>query len=115
MASKNNLKDLKRSSFSRPTPSGTSKPGGQMTEWFTNHISRRTLGKGLAWGAVLAMAGVTVYQLADDDAVEVDEDSFALQKKEGWNVGSTDKSLTFEGSSLADSRGKDLTGFDPNY
>jgi hypothetical protein len=115
MASKNNLKDLKRSSFSRPTPSGTNKPGGQMTEWFTNHISRRSLGKGLAWGAVLAMAGVTVYQLAGGGDKEVDEDSIALQKKEGWNVGSTDKSLNFEGPSLTDSRGKNLTGYDPNY
>jgi hypothetical protein len=86
-----------------------------MTEWFTNHISRRSLGKGLAWGAVLAMAGVTVYQLASSGDKEVDEDSFALQKKEGWNVGSTDKFLSFEGSSLTDSRGRNLTGYDPNY
>jgi hypothetical protein len=114
MASKNNLKDFKRSSFSRPTPSGTNKPGGQMTEWFTNHISRRSLGKGLAWGAVLAMAGVTVYQLAGEGDKEVDSDSLDLQKKEGWNVGSTDKFLSFDGSSLTDSRGK-MTGYDPNY
>jgi len=115
MASKNNLKDINRSSFSRPTPSGTNKPGGQMTEWFTNHISRRSLGKGLAWGAVLAMAGVTVYQLASSGDTEVDSDSLDLQKKEGWNVGSTDKFLSFEGSSLTDSRGRNLTGYDPNY
>jgi len=115
MATKNNLKDIKRSSFGRPTPSGTNKPGGQMTEWFTNHISRRSLGKGLAWGAVLAMAGVTVYKLAGGGDKEIDEDSFALQKKEGWNVGSTDKFLNFEGSSLTDSRGKYLSGYDPNY
>ena len=86
-----------------------------MTEWFTKHISRRSLGKGLAWGAVLAMAGVTVYQLASDDDKEVSEDSLGLQKKEGWNVGSTDKFLSFEGSSLTDSRGRNLTGYDPNY
>jgi hypothetical protein len=115
MASKNNLKDIKRSSFSRPTPSGTKKPGGQMTEWFTNHISRRSLGKGLAWSAVLAMAGVTVYQLAGSGDQEVDSDSLDLQKKEGWNVGSTDKFLSFEGSSVTDSRGRNLTGYDPNY
>jgi len=91
------------------------KSGGQMTEWFTNHISRRSVGKGLAWGAVLAMAGVTVYQLAGDSDSEVSADSFDLQKKEGWNVGSTDKFLSFDGSSLTDSRGKNLTGYDPNY
>src|SRR5262245_28034309 len=115
MASKNNLKDIKRSSFSRPTPSGTNNPGGQMTARFTNYISRRSLRKGLAWGAVLAIAGVTVYQLASVGDEEVDSDSLDLQKKEGWNVGSTDKFLSFEGSSLTDSRGKNLTGYDPNY
>lgn len=115
MASKNNLKDINRSSFNRPTQGGANKPGGQMTEWFTNHISRRSLGKGLAWGAVLTMAGVTVYQLASDDEQEVSEDSHGLQKKEGWNVGSTDKFLSFDGSSLTDSQGKNLTGYDPNY
>src|SRR5499426_2754822 len=115
MASKNNLKDLKRSSFGRPTPSGSNKHGGQMTEWFTKDFSRRSLGKGLAWGAVLAMAGVTVYQLAGDNDSEVSADSLDLQKKEGWNVGSTDKFLSFDGSSVADSRGRNLTGYDPNY
>ena len=116
MASKNNLKDIKRSSFSRPTPSGTNKPGGQMTEWFTNHISRRSLGKGLAWGAVLAMAGVTVYQLASSDDKEVDSDSLDLQKKEGWNVGSTDKFLSFERAIPTDSRGNFVIGgYDSNY
>jgi hypothetical protein len=115
MATKNKFKDINRSSFGQPTPGGMNRSGGQMTGWFTNHISRRSLGKGLAWGAVLAMAGVTVYQLASDDDQEVSEDSFGLQKKEGWNVGSTDKFLSFEGSSLTDSRGKNLTGYDPNY
>src|SRR5215813_14485778 len=114
MARKNNLRDVRRSTFGQPSsnPAGA---GGQMTEWFTKHISRRSVGKGLAWGAVLAMAGVTVYKLAGDGDKEIDEDSFALQKKEGWNVGSTDKFLNFEGSSLTDSRGKYLTGYDPNY
>ena len=91
------------------------KSGGQMTEWFTNHISRRSVGKGLAWGAVLAMAGVTVYQLAGDSDSEVSADSLDLQKKEGWNVGSTDKFLSFDGASLTDSQGKNLTSYDPNY
>jgi hypothetical protein len=81
-----------------------------MTEWFTNHISRRSVGKGLAWGAVLAMAGVTVYQLAGDSDSEVSADSLDLQKKEGWNVGSTDKLLSFESTSLTDSRGNTILG-----
>ncbi|MBO0725813.1 MAG: hypothetical protein J2P52_09455, partial [Blastocatellia bacterium] len=86
-----------------------------MTEWFTNHISRRSVGKGLAWGAALAMAGVTVYKLAGGGDKEVSEDSLDLQKKEGWNVGSTDKFLSFDGASLTDSQGKNLTSYDPNY
>ncbi|HEY6401430.1 MAG TPA: hypothetical protein VI479_08470 [Blastocatellia bacterium] len=81
-----------------------------MTEWFTNHISRRSLGKGLAWGAVLAMAGVTVYQLADSGDSEVSADSLDLQKTEGWNVGSTDKLLSFGSPSLTDSRGYTMLG-----
>jgi len=115
MANKNKLKDVRRSTFGQPTPGGASGSGEKMTQWFTDHISRRSLGKGLAWGAVLAMAGVTVYQLAGDDDTEVSQDSLDLQKKEGWNVGSTDKPLTFDGSSATDSRGKALSGADPNY
>jgi hypothetical protein len=115
MANKNKLKDVRRSTFGQPSSGSAGASGGQMTEWFTKHISRRSLGKGLAWGAVLAMAGITVYQLAGDDEPEVDKDSLEIQKKEGWNVGSTDKFLSFEGSSVTDSRGKNLTGYDPNY
>jgi hypothetical protein len=87
-----------------------------MTSWFTNHISRRSVGKGLAWGAVLAMAGVTVYQLAGDSDSEVSADSLDLQKKEGWNVGSTDKALIFERAIPTDSRGNFVIGgYDQNY
>src|SRR5215813_666147 len=115
MASKNKLRDRRQSSYSQSTSGAMNKSGGQMTEWFTNHISRRSVGKGMAWGAVLAMAGVTVYKLADNNDKEVSEDSLVLQKKEGWNVGSTDKLLAFDGASLTDSQGKNLTSYDPNY
>ena len=115
MARNNNLKDVRRSTFGQPSSNKAGGAGGQMTEWFTKHISRRSLGKGLAWGAVLAMAGVTVYQLASDNDKEVSQDSLDLQKKEGWNVGSTDKTLTFDGQSATDSRGKPWSGADPNY
>ena len=118
MARKNKLKHVRRSTFGQSSTGGrggSGGPGGQMTDWFTNHISRRSVGKGLAWGAVLAMAGVTVYQLASDDDSEVSEDSLALQKKQGWNIGSTDKTLSFVGATLADSRGNLWRGFDPNY
>src|SRR5215510_3142307 len=113
MARKNKLKNVSRSTFGQPSSGSGS--GGQMTEWFTKHISRRSVGKGLAWGAVLAMAGVTVYKLAGSDDPEVSQDSLDLQKKEGWNVGSTDKTLNFDGPSATDSRGKPWSGADPNY
>src|SRR5215475_9997506 len=111
MASKNKLRDTRHSS----SLGQMNQSGGEMTEWFTNHISRRSIGKGMAWGAVLAMAVVTVYKLAGSDDKEVSEDSLDLQKKEGWNVGSTDKFLSFDGASLTDSQGKNLTSYDPNY
>lgn len=114
MAKKNKTNPVRRSTFGQPS----NKPGasgGQMTEWFTRHISRRSVGKGLAWGAVLAMAGITVYQLGSDDDSEVSKDSLDLQKEQGWNIGSTDKTLSFVGATLADSRGNLYRAFDPNY
>jgi hypothetical protein len=94
----------------------TSSSGGQLAPWFTKHISRRTAGKGLAWAAVLGMAGVTIYKFADTGGSEVSLDSIELQKKEGWNVGSSDKNLFFaEGLTAIDSAGKTWSGYDPNY
>lgn len=116
MAKKQNKTNpVRRSTFGQPSSNMPGGAGGQMTQWFTQHISRRSVGKGLAWGAVLTMAGVTVYQLASDDDPEVSQDSLELQKKEGWNVGSTNKPLTFDGSSGTDSRGKAWSAYDPNY
>ncbi len=90
--------------------------GGQLAPWFTKHISRRAVGKGLTWTAVLGMAGVTIYKFADTGDSEVNYDSIELQKKEGWNVGSSDKNLYFtEGLTATDSIGKTWSGYDPNY
>jgi hypothetical protein len=86
-----------------------------MTDWFSKHISRRSVGKGMAWGAVLAMAGVTAYKFVGKNDPEVSYDSLDLQKKEGWNVGSTDKQLSFDGATATDSKGKIWSGYDPNY
>jgi hypothetical protein len=96
---------------------GTSSPPGEpLAGWFTNHISRRAIGKGMAWTAVLAMAGVTLYKFASDDDSDVSYDSFELQKKEGWNVGSTDRKLSFgQGLTEYDSRQKTWSAYDPNY
>lgn len=115
MTKKHKINPVRRSTFGQPSSNKPGAPDGQMTEWFTRHISRRSVGKGLAWGAVLAMAGVTVYQLADDDDSEVSEDSLDLQKKQGWNIGSTDKTLSFVGATMTDSRGNLYRAFDPNY
>jgi hypothetical protein len=115
MTKKNKINPVGRSTFGQPSPNKPGSSGDQMTEWFTRHISRRSVGKGLAWGAALAMAGVTVYQLADDDDAEVSEDSLDLQKKQGWNIGSTDKALSFVGATTTDSRGNPYRAFDPNY
>jgi hypothetical protein len=121
MAKKSKLKNVRSSTFGQQSPGGQvtnygrQSSGAPMAEWFTKHISRRSVGKGLAWSAALAMAGVTVYQLSGDDDPEVPYDSLELQQKEGWNVGSTERPLAFDGSSATDSRGKTLSGYDPNY
>jgi len=88
----------------------------QTPNWFEKHLTRRQVGKGLAWTAALSMAGLGLYQLAGDDEPEVAEESLELQKKEGWNVGSTDKALTYTaGVTTTDSVNKAVSAFDPNY
>ncbi|MCI0660503.1 MAG: hypothetical protein L0220_05460 [Acidobacteria bacterium] len=90
--------------------------GGPLAEWFTSHISRRSLGKGMAWAAALGMAGVTIYKFSAGDSSEASFDSLALQQKEGWNVGSQDKTLSFsEGATINDSRQKLWTSADQNF
>ena len=96
--------------------SGSVSDGGPLAEWFTSHISRRSLGKGMAWAAALGMAGVTLYKFATGGSSEASFDSLALQQKEGWNVGSQDKLLTYsEGETGLDSRQKLWSGADQNY
>jgi hypothetical protein len=100
---------------SKVSTSSTSKTD-PLAGWFTNHISRRSMGKGLAWAAVLGMAGVTLYKFAADDGSEVAYDSLELQKKEGWNVGSSEKTLYFPaGATAYDSLQKTWSGYDHNY
>ncbi len=107
-------KERKTKQPNRETTSSQQQAHG--TDWFSKQISRRSLGKGLAWTAVLGMAGITVYKLASGDDNEVSYDSLDLQKKEGWNVGSSEKTLTFnEGLTASDSRQKTWSGYDPNY
>ncbi|MEK7834336.1 MAG: hypothetical protein AAB401_24830, partial [Acidobacteriota bacterium] len=97
-------------------PSVKSSLQRQTPNWFEKHLSRRQMGKGLAWTAALGMAGLGLYKLAGDDEPEVAEESLELQKKEGWNVGSSDKALTFTaGVTTTDSTNKVVSAFDPNY
>lgn len=68
------------------------------------------------WTAALGAVGLTVYKIAGSDEPEVSLDSLELQRKEGWNVGSLEKSLVFPaGLSAADSLGKTWGAYDPNY
>jgi hypothetical protein len=98
------------------TMGGGAKVNAPMAEWFKQSLSRRSVGKGLAWTAALGMAGVTVAKLAGSSDPEVNLDSLELQKREGWNVGSTDKTLLYtEGFTAVDSRGRAAGGADPNY
>jgi hypothetical protein len=89
--------------------------GGPLAEWFTNHISRRSLGKGMAWAAAIGMAGVSLYKFAAGGSSEASFDSLALQQKEGWNVGSQDKTLSYEGATIYDSRQKLWSAADQNF
>ncbi len=104
----------KRTKDKKNQESGLSSP--PMAGWFNKQLTRRTVGKGLAWTAVLGAAGVSIYKVSSDDDSEISADSLELQKKEGWNIGSTDKLLVFnEGLSAIDSVQKTWSGLDPNY
>ncbi len=73
------------------------------TEWWEEKINRRQANKKVAQivagGALVATMGAGIWLAAssdsDDDDDEVQFDSNELQKKNGWNVGSTDKHLAF--------------------
>ncbi len=84
-------------------PEGASPEGGEISSWFKQDISRRAasqrLGKGLAWASGLGIAGLSVYKVASGDDDEISLDSLELQRKEGWNVGST-RQLAFAPGSL---------------
>lgn len=106
----------KQLKYRKPQTTGPASANAPLAEWFTQHISRRSVGKGLAWTAALGMAGVTIAQFAGGDEPEVSLDSLDLQKREGWDVGSKDRKLFYnEGLTANDSREKSWSAFDPNY
>ncbi len=82
--------------------------------WWQQMLTRREANKtiakiGIASLAVAAGVGVVGCgddsEDADDGSTEVQQDAIELQKKEGWNAGSTDKKLTFTGKTSTDSQG----------
>jgi hypothetical protein len=70
--------------------------------WWEKMLTRRAATKSLA--GLAAMAGVSGFVTAcDDDEEEVDKNVLDVQKAEGWNVGSTDKILSFANKQDSDS------------
>lgn len=104
------------------TSTSAASENNQVTNWFQQDVSRRSatkrIGKGMAWAAGLGLVGLTGYKLFSSDEAEVSQDSLELQKKEGWNIGSTDRKLNFDPTftsataSVADSDWKQY--LDPN-
>jgi len=82
--------------------------------WWQRSLTRREAGVRiaaigaaslLAAGGALSFAGCGDDDGGEDDGTDVDQDALELQKKMGWNAGSTDKSLTFTGKATSDSQG----------
>lgn len=72
-------------------------------------LTRREANKNIAKiGALtllLSSAGIHSGCDSEDDEIEVEKDTFELQKEQGWNIGATDKTLKFVGKSNNDSQG----------
>ena len=68
---------------------------------------RKAVGKVLAWTGGTALAGYLLYQCVsdDDDVTVTEEDSVALQKKEGWDTGADDLQVAFNAPSEIDYMG----------
>src|ERR1051325_1795350 len=101
--SNNRVEEYWRRERAQQTMAAREAGNAPLAEWFSQHLTRRSFGKGMAWTAVLTAAGLTVYQVAHPEP-EVSLDSLELQRKSGWNIGSTDKALAFDGSVTTDSR-----------
>jgi hypothetical protein len=77
---------------------------GESQPWWK--MSRRTFIVGSVVSATGLVAG-GIWLANRDDTTEVDDDSLELQRAHGWNVGSEDKRLTFQGAQTSDSRQSD--------
>lgn len=76
--------------------------------WWQEMLSRREANKKIAKLGTLTilLSAVGIHSGCDsEDEMEVEKDSYELQKEQGWNVGATDKNLSFFGKSTNDSKG----------
>lgn len=72
--------------------------------WWDTMLTRRQMNQQIvSTTALMVMAGVTS-SCDDDDEVEAEKSTLELQQKEGWNIGSQDKQLTFPDKQLMDSK-----------
>lgn len=74
---------------------------GESQPWWK--MSRRTFIVGSVVTASTVLVG-GIWLATRDDTTEVDDESLALQRTHGWNVGSEDKPLALTGAQKADSR-----------
>ncbi|MCE7933113.1 MAG: hypothetical protein DYG96_00825 [Chlorobi bacterium CHB2] len=90
------------------------KTNEQDVPWWQQMLTRREANKTIAKIGIATLAAATAVGVVgcgddsedfDDGATEVQQDALELQKKEGWNAGSTDKQLTFTGKTGTDSQG----------
>lgn len=94
------------------TPIATeSSPNNDHPAWWNAMLTRRSATKSLV--GLAAMAGISGFATScDDDDEESDRDVLDIQKAEGWNVGSTDKTLLFPNKQDSDSlRNQDWRAF----
>ncbi|MDB5035250.1 MAG: hypothetical protein JWQ98_2491 [Chlorobi bacterium] len=77
--------------------------------WWREMITRREAGGRIArigaTALLISTAGITIAGCGDKDDEEVQRDALDLQQKEGWNVGSTDKSLPYANKTGTSSSG----------
>jgi hypothetical protein len=77
---------------------------GEPKPWWKTSRRKFIVGSALAAGAVLTGG---VWLATRDDTMDVDKDSLDLQRAQGWNIGSEEKSLSFPGAQTLDSNKSD--------
>jgi hypothetical protein len=92
------------SQFSRSSSEAPNENEFTFPSWWQTMLTRRQMNANLL--GLAASVGVSGFFVScDDDDIDSESDTLELQRKEGWNVGSQDKSLTFPHKQIADSSG----------